>query len=60
MRRWFLLSLSDLVTYFAYPASPSWWADQYRGPVDATRISTTDWKAIGLDGVGNTINALRV
>ncbi len=60
MRRWFLLSVLGLITYFAYPAAPPWWADQYRGLVDATRISTQGWKAIGLEGTGNTLNALQV
>ncbi|WP_229069126.1 phosphatase PAP2 family protein [Actinoplanes sp. DH11] len=60
MRRWFLLSVFGLITYFAYPAAPPWWADQYRGLVEATRISTNGWKAIGLEGAGNTLNALQV
>ena len=63
MRRWFTLSLAGLVTYFLYPAAPPWWAADPRfggGLIEAARISTKGWDAIGLHGAGNTLNALQV
>ena len=63
MRRWFVLSLAGLITYFAYPAAPPWWAalpehGSLIEPVD--RISTNGWDALGLHSAGNTLNALQV
>lgn len=36
MRRWFVLSLAGLITYFLYPAAPPWWAavNGYLEPVE--------------------------
>ena len=63
MRRWFALCLGGLITYFAYPAAPPWWAAQPEhgaliGPVD--RISTNGWEALNLHSAGNMLNALQV
>ncbi|WP_430784016.1 phosphatase PAP2 family protein [Actinoplanes sp. G11-F43] len=62
MRRWFLLCLFGLITYFLYPAAPPWWAalPEHGSLVVAERISTNGWTAIGLHGAGNTLNALQV
>jgi hypothetical protein len=57
MRRWFVLSAAGLVTYFLYPAAPPWWASQYGLIEPVARISTRGWKAIGLHGAGNVLNA---
>jgi membrane-associated phospholipid phosphatase len=57
MRRWFFLSAAGLVTYFLYPAAPPWWASQYGLIEPVARISTRGWKAIGLHGAGNILNA---
>jgi len=60
VRRWFALSIAGLVTYFACPAAPPWWAAKY-GLIDpVARISTRGWKAIGLHGAGNLLNAGQV
>ena len=62
MRRWFTLCVAGLITYFLYPAAPPWWAalPEHGALIDATRISTNGWDAIGLHGAGNTLNALQV
>jgi PAP2 superfamily protein len=62
MRRWFTLCLAGLITYFLYPAAPPWWAAEpsHGALIDATRISTNGWDAIGLHGAGNSLNALQV
>jgi membrane-associated phospholipid phosphatase len=60
MRRWFFLSAAGLVTYFIYPAAPPWWAAKYGLIEPVARISTRGWKAIGLHGAGNLLNAGQV
>ncbi|MCA2215235.1 phosphatase PAP2 family protein [Jidongwangia harbinensis] len=62
MRRWFTLCVLGLITYFLYPAAPPWWAAEAKhgALIEATRISTKGWDAIGLHGAGNTLNALQV
>jgi hypothetical protein len=62
MRRWFTLCVFGLITYFLYPAAPPWWAaeSEHGALIQATRISTNGWDAIGLHGAGNTLNALQV
>jgi membrane-associated phospholipid phosphatase len=58
MRRWFALSALGLITYFAYPAAPPWWASKFGLLADdVVRISTRGWQAIGLHGAGNVLNA---
>lgn len=57
MRRWFALSLLGLITYFAYPAAPPWWAAKFGLLPEVVRISTRGWQAIGLHGAGNILNA---
>jgi hypothetical protein len=61
MRRWFALSLAGLITYFAYPAAPPWWAS-VEGflPVEVLRISNRGWQEFGLHGAGNTLNVLQL
>jgi hypothetical protein len=56
-RRWFALSILGLITYFAYPAAPPWWAAKYGLLPEVARISTRGWQAIGLHGAGNVLNA---
>jgi membrane-associated phospholipid phosphatase len=60
MRRWVVLSLAGLVTYFLYPAAPPWWAWEH-GPLSEQvyRISSNGFAAIGLHSAGNTLNALQ-
>ncbi|WP_442875186.1 phosphatase PAP2 family protein [Actinoplanes sp. NBC_00393] len=62
MRRWFMLCVFGLITYFLYPAAPPWWAaeKEHGSLIEAVRISTNGWKAIGLEGAGNTLNALQI
>jgi membrane-associated phospholipid phosphatase len=60
MRRWIALSVAGLVTYFAYPAAPPWWAAQYGLISPVGRISTRGWDAIGLHGAGNVLNAAQL
>lgn len=62
MRRWFTLCVLGLITYFLFPAAPPWWAaePEHGSLIQATRISTNGWDAIGLHGAGNTLNALQV
>jgi len=57
MRRWFTLSVLGLITYFAYPAAPPWWAAKFGLLPEVVRISTRGWQAIGLHGAGNMLNA---
>jgi hypothetical protein len=57
MRRWFALSALGLITYFAYPAAPPWWAAKFGLLPEVVRISTRGWQAIGLHGAGNILNA---
>ena len=62
MRRWVVLSVAGLATYFLYPAAPPWWASRYGGAAlgePVARISTDGWSALGLHGAGNTLNALQ-
>lgn len=61
MRRWFALSLAGLITYFAYPAAPPWWAAVHGVlPADVVRISARGWQEFGLHGAGNTLNVLQL
>ncbi|PZM96855.1 MAG: inositol phosphorylceramide synthase [Actinobacteria bacterium] len=57
MRRWGFLCVTGLATYFLYPAAPPWWAAKYGLLEEVARISTRGWKAIGLHGAGNLLNA---
>jgi hypothetical protein len=57
MWRWGVLCASGLVTYFLYPAAPPWWAAQYGMLSDVARISTRGWRAVGMHGAGNLLNA---
>jgi hypothetical protein len=57
MRRWAFLCASGLVTYFLYPAAPPWWAAQYGMLEEVARISTRGWRAFGMHGAGNLLNA---
>lgn len=57
MRRWGFLCASGLVTYFLYPAAPPWWAAQNGLLTEVARISTRGWKAFGMHGAGNLLNA---
>jgi hypothetical protein len=57
MRRWAFLCASGLVTYFLYPAAPPWWAAEQGLIEDVARISTRGWKAFGMHGAGNLLNA---
>ncbi|MEH1015013.1 phosphatase PAP2 family protein [Micromonospora sp. CPCC 206060] len=57
MRRWAFLCATGLVTYFLYPAAPPWWAAQYGLLEEVARISTRGWKAFGMHGAGNLLNA---
>ncbi|GIJ47486.1 phosphatidic acid phosphatase [Virgisporangium aliadipatigenens] len=57
VRRWFALCGAGLVTYFLYPAAPPWWAAKFGLLPDVARISTRGWRAIGLHGAGNVLNA---
>jgi membrane-associated phospholipid phosphatase len=56
VRRWFVLAVMGLATYFIYPAAPPWWASVhgYIGPVQ--RISTRGWAAFGMHGTGNLLH----
>jgi PAP2 superfamily len=60
MRRWFFLCATGLVTYYLYPAAPPWWAAKYGLIEEVARISTRGWKAIGMHGAGNLLNAGQV
>ncbi|PZG22896.1 inositol phosphorylceramide synthase [Micromonospora craterilacus] len=55
MRRWFVLSLSGLITYFLYPAAPPWWAavHQYLEPVE--RLSLRGGQEFGMHGAFSLI-----
>ncbi|MEV1286262.1 phosphatase PAP2 family protein [Micromonospora sp. NPDC049679] len=57
MRRWGFLCATGLVTYFVYPAAPPWWAAKYGLLEEVARISTRGWKAFGMHGAGNVLNA---
>ncbi|WP_433529002.1 phosphatase PAP2 family protein [Micromonospora sp. CA-263727] len=57
MRRWFFLCATGLITYFLYPAAPPWWAAQNGLLEEVARISTRGWKAFGMHGAGNLLNA---
>ena len=57
MRRWGFLCAAGLVTYFLYPAAPPWWAAQNGLLTEVARISTRGWKAFGMHGAGNLLNA---
>ncbi|HEY0700086.1 MAG TPA: phosphatase PAP2 family protein, partial [Micromonospora sp.] len=57
MRRWAFLSATGLITYFAYPAAPPWWAAKYGLIEEVARISTRGWRAFGMHGAGNLLNA---
>ncbi|WP_245736707.1 phosphatase PAP2 family protein [Micromonospora pattaloongensis] len=57
MRRWAFLCATGLVTYFLYPAAPPWWAAKYGLLEEVARISTRGWRAFGMHGAGNLLNA---
>lgn len=57
MRRFGFLCAAGLTTYFLYPAAPPWWAAQNGLLTEVARISTRGWKAFGLHGAGNLLNA---
>ncbi|NBE84878.1 phosphatase PAP2 family protein [Micromonospora rubida] len=57
MRRFGFLCAAGLVTYFLYPAAPPWWAAQNGLLTEVARISTRGWKAFGMHGAGNLLNA---
>jgi hypothetical protein len=57
MRRWLFLCAAGLVTYFAYPAAPPWWAYEHGYLPEVVRISTRGWAEIGLHGAFNALNA---
>ena len=60
MRRWIVLSVAGLVTYFLYPAAPPWYAAKFGYLADPIARSSTDgWSALGLHSAGNTLNALQ-
>jgi membrane-associated phospholipid phosphatase len=60
MRRWIVLSVAGLITYFLYPAAPPWYAAKYHYLADpVARLSTDGWSALGLHSAGNTLNALQ-
>jgi membrane-associated phospholipid phosphatase len=57
MRRWFFLTAAGLLTYFAFPAAPPWYASKYGYlPETVYRISGEGWNAIGLHGAGKLLN----
>jgi hypothetical protein len=56
-RRWLLLCVLGLVTYFAYPAAPPWWAHQEGYLAEVARISTRGWAELGLHSGFNLLNA---
>jgi membrane-associated phospholipid phosphatase len=60
-RRWFTLCALGLVTYFAYPAAPPWWAAQYQyiSPV-MHGIAVRGWYALGMHHSGNMLNAAKL
>ncbi|AEB42931.1 MULTISPECIES: phosphatase PAP2 family protein [Micromonospora] len=55
MRRWFVLSLAGLITYFLYPAAPPWWAavHGYLEPVE--RLSLRGGAEFGMHGAFSLI-----
>ncbi|MFI9530226.1 phosphatase PAP2 family protein [Micromonospora rosaria] len=55
--RFGFLCASGLATYFLYPAAPPWWAAQYGMLEEVARISTRGWRAFGMGGAGNLLNA---
>jgi hypothetical protein len=57
MRRWFFLCATGLLTYFLYPAAPPWWAARQGLLEEVARISTRGWRAMGMHGAGNVLNA---
>jgi membrane-associated phospholipid phosphatase len=57
MRRFLFLCAAGLVTYFAYPAAPPWWAYQHGHLDEVARISTRGWAELGLHGAFNALNA---
>jgi hypothetical protein len=50
MRRWFVLSLAGLVTYFVYPAAPPWWAAEYHYLEPVARLSLRGGQEMGMHG----------
>lgn len=51
MRRWFVLGLAGLVTYFLYPAAPPWWASLHGDLADpVARLSLRGGQELGLHG----------
>jgi membrane-associated phospholipid phosphatase len=51
MRRWFVLGLAGLATYFLYPAAPPWWASLHGALADpVARLSLRGGQELGLHG----------
>jgi hypothetical protein len=57
MRRFLVLCAAGLVTYFAYPAAPPWWAYEHGYLSEVVRISARGWSEIGLHGAFNALNS---
>lgn len=56
MRRWFVLSLAGLITYFAYPAAPPWWASAYEYLAEPVqRLSLRGGEGVGLHGAFSVV-----
>lgn len=56
MRRWLFLTVLGLITYFAYPAAPPWWAAE-RGYLaeEVVRLSSRGWSSLGLHAAGDMV-----
>jgi hypothetical protein len=61
IRRFVVLNVLGLATYFLYPAAPPWWAAE-RGLIQPLHdgLATRGWSAIGLHGAGNLLNAAKI
>lgn len=56
MRRWFVLGLAGLATYFLYPAAPPWWASVHGVLTDPVlRVSLRGGKELGLHGAFSVV-----
>ena len=55
-RRWIMLSIAGLTTYFLYPAAPPWWAAREGMIGEVTRVAIRNWRLLGFRTAGHVTN----
>ena len=59
VRRWMVLTVAGLATYFLFPAAPPWWAAREGYIPFVDRMSSRGWDGLGLPGTTNLLSNLQ-